>query len=395
MSSALSNSKSTPPSDNNFLYRPTISSLGPWRRDREIRLFSYQGIIHRIRIFIVPSKTDPTTGKVIKTNKSTEELCLSKIQKINNPVLQNEIDRCIAMVLKYPTTSTQPTILDSSTNCTFRIETRTWNPNVKLVENSVRNCQRINPFSYKVVGSTVLPLWLPEKEVEKRVDLKTDSKKLVDKVQPIYNPIPIEQTEFKLEPAQPQNQAKISLNGNTQKEQTQKQQEDIEVSEENSNSDKENFNPEDSIVVQGNRNENNEMDISTIAPPILNNQSKILEETVNEGPTVSSIDVNQINKEQLQIVSEDSTNESNKDPDAISLDALRNFETNEKNRILVAGEKRSHDDMVDDLAGEEEINSSLDSNSALLRSEKRQKLDSMDSGDNEEKNNNKRGCVIM
>lgn len=142
-------------------------SLGPWTKDSDVRLFSYRNTIHKIRLFIkqVEKNADATTHSQ-NSNSLNQKVVPNpgQILKINNPIIQNEIDRCVAKVLKDPPNSASPIILKMS-DSRFVVEVRTWRAPPKLIAESHTSDQKIHPYSFKITGTTHLPLWvIPEPE---------------------------------------------------------------------------------------------------------------------------------------------------------------------------------------------------------------------------------------
>lgn len=77
---------------------------------------------------------------------------------LNNPLLQSDIDRCIATILKCPS-KVGVTEFACYNNTSFSIELRHWTPNPKFLDqmkssNSGANPQ-VYPLSFKVVGRTL------------------------------------------------------------------------------------------------------------------------------------------------------------------------------------------------------------------------------------------------
>lgn len=116
-------------------------SLGPWMKSRDIRLFSYRERVFKIRLII--------------ENES---------QTMNNPKVQADIDKCIANLLKNPPKRATPTTFNPSHRTTFVIELRTWKPTQQFIDKMKQSEIEIYPYSFKITGTTELPLTVPEED---------------------------------------------------------------------------------------------------------------------------------------------------------------------------------------------------------------------------------------
>lgn len=156
--------------DNDFVKKSGTHSLGPWPKSRDTRLFTYHNIIYKVRLSICPTKSSlaPVTPAA---NKSTSKLNSTAsaatttecpilvpdstiVLKINNKLLQADIDRCIASLLKRPPTKAAPTVFKISTETRFTVELRSWKADPKFVVKMNNAGMSVHPYSFKVTGET-------------------------------------------------------------------------------------------------------------------------------------------------------------------------------------------------------------------------------------------------
>ena len=92
--------------------------------------------------------------KTITNSKNTA----FKNSPLNNPLLQSDIDRCIATILKSPS-KVGVTEFACYNNTSFSIELRHWTPNPKFLDQmkgtSSGATPQVYPLSFKVVGRTL------------------------------------------------------------------------------------------------------------------------------------------------------------------------------------------------------------------------------------------------
>lgn len=213
-----------------------IRSLGPWNESKCNRLFSFHNIIYKIRLNItqVHSKDELKFKQTIPTAPIDQKPKPMKQEpdKINNPYLQRDIDKCIASILRNPGGIGNLHFIDSA-NSVFNIELRNWTPNPKFVR-EMRNgdeTPKMYPVSFKVSGKTIYELFIGDKSESKKLDVTAEFKaeQNMDKIKlQSTNTIPLKRSISENESEVPLKKVKESIAENDM---------DINKSTENSNND--------------------------------------------------------------------------------------------------------------------------------------------------------------
>jgi len=102
--------------------------------------------------------TAPVIAVEHKTITNTKNNAAFKNLPLNNPLLQSDIDRCIATILKSPS-KVGVTEFACYNNTSFSIELRHWTPNPKFLDQMKGTnsgvTPQVYPLSFKVVGRTL------------------------------------------------------------------------------------------------------------------------------------------------------------------------------------------------------------------------------------------------